>query len=315
MALTKSTKSAADSHAHSQNDESIQISFLSTGTVQIRPSMRSQPISNQSVIMRRLRSFTDRAWTEPLPIGVFLISHPDGPILFDTGESPHCNEPGFKPSWSLSNLLATTTISQDEGIVSQLRRSGIEPSTLQAIVLSHLHGDHAGGLRDLAEAAPDVPVYLSKEHWEAFGHSPTYAKIQGCNPGHWPKDFQPRILERTDDPVGPWQQSSKISGDGKIVAVDTPGHVPGHISLVVYGHDATYLLTGDATYGLDLLDKEEPDGINDDPQTALESLKLIKQFARETDLVVLPSHDRDVARLLRDRIPYKPKDTLAVNSV
>lgn len=94
------------------------------------------------------------------------------------------------------------------------------------------------------------------------------------------------------------------------MAVDTSGHVPGHISLVVYGDNddgtrTTYFLTGDATYGLDLLETEEPDGINDDPEMALQSLELIKEFARQTELVVLPSHDVDTPRLLRERVAYK----------
>jgi glyoxylase-like metal-dependent hydrolase (beta-lactamase superfamily II) len=290
--------------------DAVRVSFFSTGTVQIRPSMRSQPISNQWVITRRLRSFCDRAWTEPLPIGVFLISHPDGPILFDTGESTHHNEPGFLSRWSPTGMLATTNISHDEGIVTQLRSRGIEPSSLQAVVLSHLHGDHAGGLLELVATAPDVPIYTSKEHWDAVGQTPQYrANIQGFHPQHWPAGFKPKFLERTENPVGPWKQSSKITADGKVVAVDTPGHVPGHVSLVVYGDDeTTYFLPGDATYGVDLLDREEPDGINDDPQTAFKSLRMIKQLARETDLVVLPSHDPDVARLLEERIVYKPKD-------
>jgi len=296
----------------SPNKGSIRISFMSTGTAKIRPSMRSQPISNQWVITRRLRAFCDRGWTDPLPIGVFLISHPEGPILFDTGESTHRNEPGFLPSWSPTGMLTTITISREEGIVAQLRSRGIEPSTLQAVVISHLHGDHAGGLQDLAAVAPNVPIYLSREHWDAVANANHLnANIQGFHPQHWPADFKPRFLHRTDHPVGPWPQSSKITADGKVLAVDTPGHVPGHVSLVVYGddgeHGTTYFLPGDATYGVDLLDKEEPDGINDDPQTALQSLRLIKQFAQETDLVVLPSHDPDVARLLQDRVLYRPK--------
>ena len=313
METPNASQLSPDHQARVESDAQIQVSFISTGTVKIRPTMRSQPITNHSVTMRRLRSFADRGWTETMPIGAFLISHPAGPILFDTGESPHRNDRGFLPWWSPTLLLNTVSISQNEGIVSQLRARGVEPSTLHAVVLSHLHGDHAGGLPDLAAAAPDVPIYVSKEQWDTFGNSPLQAKIQGCCPDHWPPGFKPRVIERTDDPIGPWKQSSKLTRDGKIVIVDTPGHMPGHVSLVVRSdegeHGTTYFLVGDATYGLDLLDKEEPDGINDDPETALRSLRMIKQFARETDLVVLPSHDPAVEELLRDRVAYKPKDS------
>ncbi|SPO04183.1 uncharacterized protein DNG_06866 [Cephalotrichum gorgonifer] len=281
----------------------VGLTFFTTGTCKIRPSMRSQPTASYTdkfVAIRRLRSFTDRRWSDPIPIGVFVVSHPDGPILFDTGESPLCNDPGYLPLWSPTKLVCNVTISPEDGIVRQLLAHGIDPKTLQAIVLSHLHGDHAGGLKDLAAEAPDVPVYVSREQWAEFGNSPFHATISGCVPQHWPKDFDPKMIEFTDHPVGPWKQSGKVTPDGKVVVVPTPGHVPGHISLVVYGDNedgtqTTYFLPGDATYGVDLLDKEEPDGVNDDPMTALQSLKLIKEFARQTDLVVLPSHDPNVA--------------------
>lgn len=294
------------------NMKAVGLTFISTGTAQIRPSMKGQPITNRSVAMRRLRSFTDRQWSEALPIGVFLISHPDGPILFDTGESPLCNTPGYLPAWSPTKMVCKTTITPEEGVINQLRLHGVEPKDLQAVVLSHLHGDHAGGLKDLAREAPHVPVYVSREHWDVFGKHPLHATIQGCTPQHWPKDFAPKMVDFSDHAVGPWKQSGKITSDGKVVAVHTPGHVPGHLSLVVFGDNddqtrTTYLLAGDATYGLDTLDKEEPDGINDDPVTALRSLKLIKEFASQTDLVVLPSHDPATPRLLRDRVVYKPR--------
>ncbi|KAJ9144583.1 Metallo-hydrolase/oxidoreductase [Pleurostoma richardsiae] len=294
------------------SSKGVSLTFISTGSVQIRPSGRSQPISNRNVTMRRLRSFADRQWSQALPIGVFLISHPDGPILFDTGESPLFNCRGYLPAWSPTKMISKIEITPEDGIVQQLRVHGVEPKDLQAIVLSHLHGDHTGGLKDLSSEAPQVPVYVSQEHWNAFGKHPLWASIQGCAPQHWPKDFAPRMIEFTDHALGPWKQSGKITADGKVVVVQTSGHVPGHVSLVVYGDNdsggvTTYFLTGDATYGLDLLDKEEPDGINDDPMMALQSLKLIKEFASQTEVVVLPSHDPDTPRLLRDRVMYKQK--------
>lgn len=94
--------------------------------------------------------------------------------------------------------------------------------------------------------------------------------------------------------------------------MDTSRHVPGHIGLVVHSDEegekkrVTYLLPGDATYDIELLEKEQPDGINDDPMRALQTLKTIKQFARESDVVVLPSHDVDTPRLLAEQVVYHP---------
>ncbi|KFY17854.1 hypothetical protein V492_00314 [Pseudogymnoascus sp. VKM F-4246] len=113
-------------------------------------------------------------------------------------------------------------------------------------------------------------------------------------------------------PFGPWKESYPLTSDGKIVAVDTSGHVAGHLALIVHGESktgepTTYFLPGDATYGMDVLDREEPDGINDDPLSALQSLKLMKEFARQTEVVVLPSHDIDTPRFLAERVVYRPK--------
>lgn len=289
-----------------------QITFISTGTVKIKTAMKGQPITNRNVIMRRLRSLVDSQWSEELPIGVFLISHPNGPVLFDTGESPHANDPGFRRFWSPISMFSITKIDHAEGIVPQLKVHGVEPRELQAIVLSHLHGDHAGGLLDLVTAAPDVPVYVSQDHWAVFGSSPVFATMQGCNPDRWPKPFNPRLYTFSDGRIGPWKQSSNITSDGRIIVVPTPGHVPGHVSLIVrgvssIGTETTYFLPGDATYSIDLLDNEEPDGINDDPVSALQSLKLIKQYAAQVELVVLPSHDPKTPQLLANRAVYVPK--------
>lgn len=209
-----------------------------------------------------------------------------------------------------NHILSQFVIEEQDGIVPPLRRMGIEPTDLKAVVLSHLHNDHAGGLEDLVAAAPNLPILVSREHWQAFGEHPLYASLEGATPSHWPKDFSPQIIDYEDRPVGPWKQSYPITADGKIIAVDASGHVPGHLSLIVYGESdgkpTTYVLPGDATYGIDVHDREEPDGVNDDPIRAVQTLRRIKEFARETDVVVLPSHDPDTPQLLADRAVYRP---------
>lgn len=282
----------------------VGVAILETGKVQIRPSMRSQT-ADRSVLLRRIVSLSDRRWTEPLPVTAILIHHPEGPILFDTGQSPKCNQPGYYPPWMpLPRLLARFSITLDQGIGARLRAHGIDPKDLKAVILSHLHHDHAGGLNDIPA---DVPVFVSKPHWEVFKHR-LHATIEGCLPQHWPTNFSPRFLEPEEHPVGPWARSYPITKDGRVVAVDTPGHVPGHVSVIVFGDEATYFLTGDATYGLDLLDGEAVDGINDDPQEALRSVRKIREFAREAEVVVLAAHDPGIEECLAKRKVYRPRE-------
>lgn len=144
----------------------VRVRVLETGKVQIRPSMRSQT-ADRLVLLRRLVSLADRRWTAPLPITAILIDHPEGPFLFDTGESVHRNDPGYFPRWMpFSHMLSKVHIQRDEGIGARLRAQGVNPADIKGVILSHLHDDHAGGLNDL----PGVPVYLSQAHWDIFKH-------------------------------------------------------------------------------------------------------------------------------------------------
>ncbi|KAJ5457667.1 hypothetical protein N7475_009055 [Penicillium sp. IBT 31633x] len=291
----------------------VPLTFLTTGTVRIRPNMSSQPASNWPTI-RRIRALCDREWTESLPVGVFVIGHPEGLFLFDTGQSPCCNDSGYNPIAGIfTNVLSQFTIKHEDGIVEQLHKIGIKATDLKGVVISHLHTDHAGGLEDLLAEAPDLPIYVSHEHWKAFGEHQFFAGFEGATPNHWPRNFSPKVVDFQDKPLGPWKQSYPLTSDGNLVIVDTSGHTPGHVGLVVYSDNVgeekkrvTYLLPGDATYGIKLLEKEEPDGINDDPMRAFETLKTIKQFARESEVVVLPSHDVDTPRLLAEQVVYRP---------
>ncbi|MGW1621679.1 N-acyl homoserine lactonase family protein [Streptomyces sp. NPDC002172] len=281
---------------------SISVSILETGTIRIRPSHRTQS-ATRPVPLRRLRVLTDRRWTEPLPINTYLVDHPEGYILFDSGESPHSTEKGYFPWWQpFFHVAVDIRVGADEGIGARLRQRGLDPARdLKAVVLSHLHHDHGDGLPDLVGA----PVHITREHWKAFG-KPFPATMEGAVPKRWPKGFTPHFLEATGGPVGPWNRSYPLASDGRILAVDTPGHVPGHVCLIVFGDQATYLLGGDSTYDQDLLDAELTDGVNNNPRQAIESLRKIKEFARQHDVVVLPAHDPRAAERLADSETFRP---------
>ncbi|KAF2014269.1 Metallo-hydrolase/oxidoreductase [Aaosphaeria arxii CBS 175.79] len=282
----------------------IEIQIIETGTIRVRPSQLTQPPGN--VLLRRLRFLTDWKLTDPIPIYAFLIKHPEGNFLFDLGETPRCLEKGYYPWWQIGHHVVSMNIGPNDGLGSQLRELGVNPETdIKAAIISHLHSDHAGGLSDVHGM---TEIYVGSEHWAAFQNT-TYATMEGANPSAWPEGFKPTMLEQNGPPIGPWEHSYKISSDGRILAVDTPGHVPGHLSLIIIDDDVTYFLTADAAYSQTLLDQQLIDGINTDPYVALESQRRIKEFCKSRDVVLLPSHEFDSVRRLREKEVYRPSET------
>lgn len=278
------------------------VSILETGTIRIRPSHRTQSATKPVLLRRAKVVLGDRGWTEPLPINTYLIDHPDGPILWDTGESPHATEKGWLPWWNpFFHNAVDIHVAPEEGIVPRLAQHGLRPQDLQAVVLSHIHHDHGDGIGDLAGAR----ILVAEEHWEYY-RKPFRATIEGAVPQHWGKGFSPEIIRQSGPALGPWEHTYPITADGRVVAVPTPGHVPGHICLVVFADEATYFLGGDVTYDQRLLDAEKTDGVNNQPRLAVEQLRKIKEFARQRPIVVLPAHDPDAARRLADLEPYEP---------
>jgi hypothetical protein len=74
----------------------MRIHALQTGTVAVKSR---QPRGVGSGWMRLARTFVDKQWTEPLPVLAWLIEHPDGLIVVDTGETARTAEPGYFPRW------------------------------------------------------------------------------------------------------------------------------------------------------------------------------------------------------------------------
>lgn len=282
---------------------SITVSILETGKIRVRPSQLTQS-ADRPVLLRRAKAiFGDRHWTEPLPINTYLISHPDGQILFDTGESPHANEKGWLPWWHpfLQRSL-DIHIAPDEGIGSRLQEQGLHACDLQAVVVSHLHHDHADGLGDVADAKR---ILVAEEHWD-FCRQRFRATMEGALPRHWPTGFQPELLRLTGPALGPWEKTYPITADGKVIGVPTPGHVPGHLAVVVFGDEATYFLGGDVTYDQNLLDQERSDGVNTNPHLAIAQLRKIKEFARQQPIVLLPAHDPHASQRLSENAAFVP---------
>jgi glyoxylase-like metal-dependent hydrolase (beta-lactamase superfamily II) len=238
-------------------------------------------------------TLADRCWTEPLPILAWLIEHPDGPIVVDTGETARTAEPGYFTRWNPYFKLGVREWQEPgDEIGPQLERLGVSPEDVRTVVLTHLHTDHAGGL---AHFPRSEIVASATELNLAAG---LMGKARGYLPQHWPSWFAPTAVDFADGPFGPFPRSHRVTAAGDVVLVPTPGHTPGHLSVAVETDQGLVLLAGDASYTEDLMLAGRVDGVAPDVRQAHESLRLLADLAAERPTVYLPAHDpRSVARL------------------
>lgn len=269
---------------------------LKTGTIRIRPSHRAGNMSYPAW-RRRLAILLDRDWTEPLPIYTYLIEHDDGLILLDSGESARTRS-GWFPWWNpFFRFAVDIHVAPEDEVGSRLRSMGIDPGKdLLALVLSHLHHDHADGLSHFRGAN----IVVSEENYRASVG--LRGELLGAVPSQWPSWFAPEQVELDGPGVAAFDRSYPLTADGSVFAVPTPGHMPGHVSVVARTTDVSYFLAGDATYDQTLLERRIVDGPSTSVATSLDTLERIAAFARNEPTVLLPSHDPLAELRLQDRV-------------
>jgi N-acyl homoserine lactone hydrolase len=112
-------------------------------------------------------------------------------------------------------------------------------------------------------------------------------------------EYQPVKLD--GGPFGAFEASRPLTGDGRVVAVATPGHTPGHISVICIDDEGRHvLLAGDATDTLEQLHARRHDAVGPKPAISVATIDRILAHAREHPTVYLPSHDPESAARLRE---------------
>jgi N-acyl homoserine lactone hydrolase len=114
-----------------------------------------------------------------------------------------------------------------------------------------------------------------------------------------PRGFAPEPFSLDDGPFGAFQRSRALSEDGRIVAVGTPGHTPGHVSVICVDDSGRHvMLAGDVTDTLEQLRSRRADAVGPDPKVHVATLETILSHCSEHATIYLPSHDPEsVSRL------------------
>jgi glyoxylase-like metal-dependent hydrolase (beta-lactamase superfamily II) len=103
-------------------------------------------------------------------------------------------------------------------------------------------------------------------------------------------EFRPIALDAGR--FGAFERSRSLSDDGRIMAVDTRGHTPGHTAVVCIDDEGRHvLLAGDVTDTLEQLLARRPDAVSPKPAVAVATMEAILAHGREHPTVYLPSHD------------------------
>ncbi|HLE03116.1 MAG TPA: N-acyl homoserine lactonase family protein [Anaerolineales bacterium] len=261
----------------------VSIHPIQTGTVQVKSA---QPRGRGRGFLRQVNMLLDRTWTEPLPIYAWLIEHPEAFLLVDTGETARTASGSYYPKWHPYYRLALRmNVRPDQEIGAQLPSLGIKPAEVGTVLLTHLHTDHAGGISHF----PSSRFLVNEpEHKYARG---TLGRLRGYLPQHWPARFQANAIPFQPVAFGPFGHTYCLTAAKDIIVIPTPGHTPGHVSVLVMLDDLCVVLAGDTTYTEATLLHRQVDGISPDERLALRTIDNILQLSRERHIVYLPSHD------------------------
>jgi N-acyl homoserine lactone hydrolase len=220
-----------------------------------------------------------------VPVAAFLIVHPKGKVLFDTGmHADGIRDPEAHYGKNLAKYFKFFC-GAGEGLVAQLQLLGLKADDITHVVNSHLHFDHCGcnGLFTRAEFfVQGAEMRVTREARAADGRPDR----------DWDLPLNYRLLEGEHD----------LFGDGALVIVPTPGHTAGHQSLRVNaGSGLRFCLTGDACYTQEHLERDllPSTGAVWNAGEMRHSLGVLRHMRDREGLALIYGHDNEQLRTLR----------------
>ncbi|MCP1848142.1 MULTISPECIES: N-acyl homoserine lactonase family protein [unclassified Bradyrhizobium] len=212
------------------------------------------------------------------PYFAYLITHPRGNVLFDTAGHPDLRT---NPRSRLGNGAdAFDVVMQPEDwVVPRLAELELRPEDIPVVVQSHLHFDHAGALEWFKHAE----IFLQKPELE-FARNPAIYQRAAYVRADFEHDLNWHLIEGEYD----------LFGDGTLLLVPTPGHTPGHQSLLVRsGPGRSFFLLADATYLVAKMRQRALPGLLWNPDAMVESWLRIEEIERDEGAALIATHELD----------------------
>ena len=216
----------------------------------------------------------------------WLVRHGKDWLLWDTGvpESTLHDPQGW------STLPKLIVYHLDHSLTQQLAAIGVKPADIGRVAISHTHGDHIGNLA----LFPDATIIMQKAEYRWI-HSPD-----------GPNDNVNQLMALARQLMGRPRKlalvvgDSDVFGDGSVILISTPGHTPGHESLMVHlQHSGFIILSGDVAHLESNFEHDIVPSLNTDRAQSIASMDRVRGLIKTYQATFFINHDKQQADTLK----------------
>ena len=274
------------------DDLRIKIHILRCGSVSL-PSRAAAGDGKRPVSFAE-EVFTGERGRVTLPVCAYLIEHPKGLVLVDTGFPRAISPDGNYDAKAVRALLPAhlaafyrPVVPPGQSIGEQLAALGIRPDALDAVLLTHFDPDHIGALCELRGAKRILGS--EEERWWAVR---TLYRLR--QPQRLWADYPIEVFWFKGTELGPRRWSYDLFGDGSVQLVSVPGHCDGLFAPLITSGGRFALLTSDAAFSRRSWEELRIPGFGFNPVAQRKSLEWIREMSlRPGCAAVVASHDPD----------------------
>lgn len=266
----------------------IKVHAVQTGLISVKENFINQKGNG---FISKLNIVFGRTYADFMPIWVWVIEHPEGIIVIDTGDIPESCDRDFYKNESRSTKLSLLAMSNrrmirpEDALDRQLVRLGIRADQVSRVVLTHLHGDHTDGLKFFP--ANEIIV-----------HEAEYRKPYGNLATTYPAWFNPTLVNFSKDRVDIFDNAYALTKSDDLLLIPTQGHTHHHCSVLLKTDEEHILFAGDTSYKHQQLLDNVFGGSNIDFVQSQKTYDHILDYSKKYPLIYLPSHDENSANRL-----------------
>jgi glyoxylase-like metal-dependent hydrolase (beta-lactamase superfamily II) len=215
----------------------------------------------------------DKDKHKTLTSSCYLIAHPKGTLMWDTGF-------GDALAAQAGGVQASPVfhISLKKSLAEQFKEIGYQPQDIQYLGISHMHFDHIGN----AALFPTATLLMQQEEVDAaFGPEP--GKV-GFDPKNYPTMFK--------NPQHKLSGDFDVFGDGSVVIKRAVGHTPGHQSLFLkLPKTGNVMLSGDLAHFTENWEKRRVPSFNFNKEQSVKAMEDMAEFMKANKAQLWIQHD------------------------